>query len=234
VANTAEVGLIKVTATERRGPELRVTLLCGRRARRDYARLSELASGLAARFTVAQDEVPAAVERLAAEQRALRSELADLESAWVASTANALWASATLTGELRVVAHVLAPPVDRAKLVAQALRSRAGVVVFLGIRGERPQLVFTRADDVALDAGTLLRAAVTAVGGKGGGRPDWAQGGAPDDAALEAAVALAVNDVVGALRERWPRKAGKACVRYRRGFTWRPTNARELRRDRLG
>jgi alanyl-tRNA synthetase len=197
VANTAEVGLIKVTAIERRGPELRVTFLCGRRARRDYARLSELAAGLAARFTVAQDDVPAAVERLAAEQRALRSELADLESAWVASTANALWASAALAGERRVVAHVLEAPVDRAKLVAQALRSRPGAVVLLGIRGERAQLVFTRADDVALDASALLRAALTEVGGKGGGRPDWAQGGAPDGAALEVAVAFAANDIVG-------------------------------------
>jgi len=137
------------------------------------------------------------VERLAAEQRALRSELADLERAWVASTANDLWASAALTRELRVVAHVLAPPVDRVKLVAQALRSR-------------------RASSCSWESGASVRswcsrepmtspwmpapccaAAVTAVGGKGGGRPDWAQGGAPDDAALEAAVAFAANDVVG-------------------------------------
>jgi alanyl-tRNA synthetase len=51
VANSSQVGLIKVTATERRGAELRVTFLCGGRARTDYARLHGLAQGLVARFT---------------------------------------------------------------------------------------------------------------------------------------------------------------------------------------
>ena len=35
LANTAQVGLIKILAAERRGTELRVTFLCGRRARAD-------------------------------------------------------------------------------------------------------------------------------------------------------------------------------------------------------
>ena len=51
VANTSQVELIKIVGTERRGAELRVTFLCGRRARADYARLKTLANGLVARFT---------------------------------------------------------------------------------------------------------------------------------------------------------------------------------------
>ena len=47
VANSAQVGLVKITGVERRGGELRVTFLCGGRARADYARLQALASGLA-------------------------------------------------------------------------------------------------------------------------------------------------------------------------------------------
>ena len=47
VANSSQVGLVKIAGVERRGAELRVTFLCGGRARADYARLQALASGLA-------------------------------------------------------------------------------------------------------------------------------------------------------------------------------------------
>jgi alanyl-tRNA synthetase len=199
VASSAEVGLIKVTGLERRGPELRVTFLCGRRARADYTRLQALRQGLASRFNVGQDEALAAVDRLAAEQRALRKAHEALEADWAASEAAALYAAAERVGEWRLVVQTLECPVERARLAAQALRARAGAVVLLGVRAPPfggPQLVFTRADDVSLDMGGLLRNAASAAGGKGGGRPDWAQGGAPDDAALAAVLTAARGAVL--------------------------------------
>jgi alanyl-tRNA synthetase len=188
VANSAQVGLVKIAGVERRGGELRVTFLCGGRARADYGRLQALVGGLAARFTCAQDEVPGAVERLAAESRAVRKELADLEAQWVEATAAAWWSEAARQGELRVIARVAEVPVERAKKLAQVLRTRPGGLVMLGVPGERPQLLFTRADDVSLDMGDLLRTAAAACGGRGGGRPDWAQGGAPSNEALVVAL----------------------------------------------
>jgi alanyl-tRNA synthetase len=198
VANTAQIGLIKITATERRGPELRVTFLCGGRARADYARLHLLAAGLASRFTVGQDDVPAAVERIAGELRAARKELSDLEGQWVESTAKALWAAAEPCGSWKIVSWTADCPVERAKRVAQALRTLPGAVVLVGVGGDRPQLVFTRADDVDLDAGALLREAVAAGGGRGGGRPDWAQGGVPAPGALD----LVLSAAKAAIRAR--------------------------------
>jgi alanyl-tRNA synthetase len=63
--------------------------------------------------------------------------------------------------------------------------------VCLAARGDRPQLIVTRSDDVKLDAGAALRAIAAAGGGKGGGRPDWAQGGVPSNDALETALEAA-------------------------------------------
>ncbi len=188
VASTAEVGLLKIVRTERRGSELRISFLGGARARADYARLQTLVAGLAARFTVGQDELPAAVDRLLAEQRDMRRELGDMEAQWVESTADLLWGRASVHGPWRVVATLLDCPVERAKRVAQALRVRPDAVILLAARGEKPQLVFTRADDVSVNVGDLLRTAAAAGGGRGGGRPDWAQGGVPTDEALRRAL----------------------------------------------
>ena len=193
VANTAQVGLIKITATERRGAELRVTFLCGGRARADYARLQTLAQGLVARFSTGQDELIDAVDRRAAETQALRKDLAELEAQWIESTAAALWSKAESHGSVRVVTGAFDYPFERAKRIVQTLRARPGAVVLLGVRGERPQLVFARADDVALDAGALLRTAVAAGGGRGGGRPDFAQGGVPTNERLDATLQAALH-----------------------------------------
>jgi alanyl-tRNA synthetase len=197
VANTAQIGLIKIAGIERRGGELRVTFLCGRRARSDYARLQDLVTGLAARFTCGQDAMPDAVERLAAEHRAARKDLADLESQWVQATAAAWVAEAETAGAGPLVARSTDIPIERARKLAQALRNRPGTVVLLGIRGERPQLIFTRADDVPVNMGDLLRTAAAAGGGRGGGRPDWAQGGVPVDEALDVALMAARTALSG-------------------------------------
>jgi alanyl-tRNA synthetase len=192
VANTAQVGLIKIGATERRGAELRVSFLCGGRARADYARLQTLAQGLVAHLSTGQDELIEAVDRRAVETQALRKDLAELEGQWIESTAAALWSAAESRGPVRVVAGAYDYPFEHAKRIVQGLRGRPGAVVLLGVRGERPQLVFARADDVALDAGALLRIAVAAGGGRGGGRPDFAQGGVPTNAGLDAALQAAL------------------------------------------
>jgi len=184
VANTSQIGLIKVIGAERRGSELRISFLCGQRARADYARLKALAQGLVARYMTAEDDVLDLLDRRTAEADQVRKELADLERQWAETTAAALWGEAAQHGSLRVVTAALDGSIDRVKKVAQALRARPGVVACLGAHGERPQLVVTRSDDVQADAGALLRLAAAAGGGRGGGRPDWAQGGVPSDEAL--------------------------------------------------
>jgi alanyl-tRNA synthetase len=193
VANTAQVGLIKITATERRGAELRVSFLCGGRARADYARLQAVAQGLVARLSTGQDELIETVDRRAVETQALRKDLTELEGQWIESMALALWSAAESRGPVRVVAGAFDYPFERAKRIVQTLRTRPGAVVLLGVRGERPQLVFARADDVVLDAGALLRTAVAAGGGRGGGRPDFAQGGVPTNEGLDAALQAALH-----------------------------------------
>jgi alanyl-tRNA synthetase len=63
------------------------------------------------------------------------------------------------------------------------------------------KLVVARSQDVALDCRGLASQALKVVGGSGGGKPDFAQGGGPDAARIEQAIDSAVAAVRKALGE---------------------------------
>jgi alanyl-tRNA synthetase len=63
------------------------------------------------------------------------------------------------------------------KALATGITARPGHVAILLSAATPPLVVIARAPDVALDAGAILRALTTRFGGKGGGRPELAQGG---------------------------------------------------------
>ena len=69
-----------------------------------------------------------------------------------------------------------------------------GVILLGGVHEEKVVLVagVTKELSAKVKAGDLMKQAAAAVGGKGGGRPDMAQGGGVDASALDAALALAV------------------------------------------
>ena len=76
------------------------------------------------------------------------------------------------------------------------LKNKLGSAVILlgGVQDDKVVLVAGVTQDLTakLKAGDLMKQAAAAVGGKGGGRPDMAQGGGVDAAALDAALALIV------------------------------------------
>jgi alanyl-tRNA synthetase len=66
--------------------------------------------------------------------------------------------------------------------------------------GGMARLVFARSANVAADMNALMKAACGRLDGRGGGKPDFAQGGGAKvgelDRALEAAKAMAVSERV--------------------------------------
>jgi alanyl-tRNA synthetase len=70
-------------------------------------------------------------------------------------------------------------------------RLGSGAALLASVADGRVLLIALVSKDATdrLNAGELMREAAAAVGGKGGGRPDMAQGGGPDTGAVDAAVA---------------------------------------------
>ena len=191
---TGEIGVIKVVRVERRGAETRVHFLCGRRALADYRRKNHLVLDLAARFSVGDWELAGAVERLSEEARANRKQAQALQGQLLDYEAVALIAGAETLAGARVVRRVYADrTVDEIRHLAQRLTAGPGVIALLGLgsTGEKAQFVFACSADVPHDMNALLRAACQAVGGGGGGRPNFAQGGGPDGTRAEEALDVA-------------------------------------------
>ena len=74
---------------------------------------------------------------------------------------------------------------DYLRLLASKLLAEPGVQVLLGSRAGG-HVVFAQSPGLPTDMNALLREAVQAAGGKGGGTRDFAQGSVPDVGALEA------------------------------------------------
>jgi alanyl-tRNA synthetase len=198
VARTGEIGIIKVVKAERRGETTRLEFKCGARALRDFQAKNEVINRLMAALTVGYWELPETVARLQEQNRALQSELRAAREQLAVYEAASLLASASSHGAYRLVARAFARSADEVRLLAQALVAESGVVALLGAAGEKAQLVFARSADVSLDVLPLLKKALEQLGGRGGGRPNMAQGGGASadldqvQAAINAALTMLV------------------------------------------
>ena len=104
--------------------------------------------------------------------------------------------TATLADELRatamtgaagarvVLAHQAGWDAAAIKSLAQAVVSSPGLVVVLTGEGSPIPVVVARSSDVGgVDAGAWIKEATSILGGRGGGRPEMAQGGVTASAA---------------------------------------------------
>ena len=178
---TGEVGLIAVRSWERAKGMTRVEFVAGVRALRDYQRANHSAREVAAVLTVGREEAAAAVGRLLEENKQLARRNRTLEELAARVEAEEILAGATTDadGGARVVSHIFeGRDAESLKRLALALITQPKTVVLLGSRdSEGARLVFARSADATGDMNALMREACQLLEGRGGGRPDVAQGG---------------------------------------------------------
>ena len=194
VLETGEIGLIKVVRTERRAGETRIEFLCGWRALNDYRAKNALLHRVAREYTVSHWQLGELLERMADELKEARRDLRDVRDRLLDAEAAALWHEAgTVHGVRLVHAHLPGRTADDLKHLAQRLVERPQTVALLGAgeAGEKGSFTFARSAGVDLHMGNLVRHACQVIGGGGGGRPEFAQGGGPEGAQVAEAVGAA-------------------------------------------
>ncbi|HLD67815.1 MAG TPA: alanine--tRNA ligase [Pseudomonas sp.] len=135
------------------------------------------------------------VEGLVAENRDLKKDLERYKAKAASAAGDDMSGSAIEVKGVKVLAARLDGLDGKALLaLVDQLKNKLGRAVILlgGVQDGKVVLVAGVTQDLTgqLKAGELMKQAAAAVGGKGGGRPDMAQGGGVDASALDAALAL--------------------------------------------
>jgi alanyl-tRNA synthetase len=178
VSRTGEVGVIALRSWEKFRGGMRIEFVCGARALREFRVLRDSVSGSLRFLSVAPQDLPAAIEGAQAENKDLRRTIRDLGERLAVHEAGGLVGRARQVGAARVIVDAL-DGWDQGglKALAAAAASHPGVVAALLSVTDPAVVVVARARDVNLDASAVLKALVGLYGGKGGGKPELAQGG---------------------------------------------------------
>ena len=175
---TGMVGCLKIIRAERRKQGQRLEILCGARAMADYAKQNRILRDLATDLSSKVDEVP---ERYAK----LKDEMANLNDALKEKTAKLLdieIQEVLAKAETRADGAKLLPLVlDDAK-TGKNILPRVGalentVSVILAVQPERISYFVALGKDTAGDCRAYIKLLNDTFGGRGGGKPDGAQGG---------------------------------------------------------
>ncbi len=192
---TGDIGLLKILSESGIASGVRrIEALTGLGAlahiRQEEYRLEEAARLLKSPV----GELATRIERLLEERRQLERELAQWKSASRGAVSADLSSQVELLGGLKVVAaRVDGTSASELRGMIDDLRGKlgSGVVLLAAEEGGKVALALGVTKDLCdrLKAGDLIREVAAVVGGKGGGRPDFAQAGGPDASRIDAALA---------------------------------------------
>lgn len=179
VAHTGEIGMIKLLASEKYKGGARITFVCGFRALRAMQMRTTLLNTLAADLSCAIPDIPDMVAKLRDANANADKTIKGLRERLIEYEGAELIAKAEQRGKHHIAIHVEenGDP-SMLRLLAARIVREPGMVAMLGVSGDKVQIVCARSTDITHDMNTLLKAALAPLGGKGGGQPAQAQGGA--------------------------------------------------------
>jgi alanyl-tRNA synthetase len=179
VARAGEVGIVALKSWEKFRGGMRLEFVCGRRALVDYGVMRDAVAGCIRLISVSPRELPAAIARAQEENRDLRRVVRDQQERLAVHEAAGMVERGRHLGPVTVVLEI-APGYDQVglkTLAASAAAARGGVVAGLISSTEPVLAVLARSTDVRVDVSAILKTLLGQAGGKGGGKPELAQGG---------------------------------------------------------
>ena len=185
---TGEIGLLKVQMEGAVAAGVRrIEAVAGTAALEAVARKEAALREAAEILKIAPLEVPRRLQKLLEEQKTLEKQLETLQAKLARSRAEELVAAARqVNGVAVIAARVDELDAEGLRAVADTLRDRlgSGVVCVGSVTDGKVSLIAAVTTDLTkrFQAGRIIQAVAQAVGGRGGGRPDLAQGGGAEPA----------------------------------------------------
>jgi alanyl-tRNA synthetase len=201
VGRTGDIGVCKIVYEGSISAGVRrIEAVTGEGALRQYQESADAIKRIANLLKAGEPELVEHIEKLLAAERAQLRQVDHLKSKLAQSAASALESQAhSVNGATVLTARI--DGMDRGQLreLADSFRNRwkSAVVVLASVVDDGVSVVAAVTKDLTtkVHAGKLAGAVAQAAGGKGGGRPDMAEGGGKDASAIEAALANVYREV---------------------------------------
>ncbi len=194
VQRTGDIGFLKITSESGIAAGIRrIEAVTGMNAIKNIQQSEQQLSELASQLKVKRPEVAQRVRTMADKQRDLEKQLERLEQKIAsAQAANLLDDVQTIAGTPVLISTLSGVDGKSIRTLMDDIKSKLpdSVIVLIGDKDEQLALAASVAKSVTVKvkAGDIIRHLAGELGGKGGGKPDYAQGGAPKAANTSAVV----------------------------------------------
>jgi len=205
VKRTGDIGLFKIVSEGGVAAGVRrIEAVTGEQALAYLNRAEEQLKEVAGLVKGSRDNLLDKLGAMLERNRQLEKELEQLKAKAASATGNDLASAAVDVKGVKTLAARIDGLDGKALLaLVDQLKNKlgSGVILLGGVQDEKIVLVAGVTQDLTgrLKAGELMRQAAAVVGGKGGGRPDMAQGGGSDVSRLDEALAIAEGFVANGL-----------------------------------
>jgi alanyl-tRNA synthetase len=175
----------------------RVEFICGVRALADYRLANNTAFAVARLFSAERDSSPELVERAIQESKATKRRVRDLLNLALSAEATEMLSTSVRSAGFKIVQAVFERrDIEEMRVLAGKIVERESSVALLATKDtSAARLVFARSASLGQNMDKLLAEACETLGGRGGGKPDLAQGGGPRVERLEDAMRKAVENI---------------------------------------
>ena len=194
VQRTGDIGLLKITSESGIAAGIRrIEAVTGMGALRYIQQNDQQLSTLAAKLKVKRPEVAERVQTMADKQRDLEKQLERLQQKLAsAQAADLLSEVQTIAGTPVLISTLSGIDGKSIRPLMDDIKSKLpdSIIVLLGDKDDQLALAASVAKSMTarIKAGDIIRYLAGELGGKGGGKPDYAQGGAPKAANTSAVI----------------------------------------------
>ena len=185
VQRTGDIGLLKITSESGIAAGIRrIEAVTGMNAIKNVQQSEQQLSELASQLKVKRPEVAQRVRTMADKQRDLEKQLERLQQKMAsAQAANLLDDVQTIAGTPVLISTLRGIDGKSIRTLMDDIKSKLpdSVIVLIGDKDEQLALAASVSKSLTakVKAGDIIRYLASELGGKGGGKPDYAQGGAP-------------------------------------------------------
>ncbi len=178
---TGMVGSVKIIRSDKHKNGCRVEFLCGRRALLDADKKNNILLSVAADFSAKPEQVPERLAKLHKEVEELHEQLKAKTLALLERGLEDKLAEAALRADgSKLLVMALTGDGKESKLLMPRLMTLTNTVsVIFSVQPERISYVLVLGADTSGDCRTYIKIVNEIFAGRGGGKPDCAQGGAP-------------------------------------------------------